>query len=112
MAPMSQNVGNVLFWLVILMLLPAILNAFQLNALLEPVIGMLNKLLAMVPNMFAALLIGGVGYIVARVLRGLVTNLLAAAGADSLNQRVGLDSSIRLSPWRAHWSLSSYSCPR
>jgi hypothetical protein len=97
MAPMSQNVGNVLFWLVILMLLPAILNAFQLNALLEPVIGMLNKLLAMVPNAFAALLIGGVGYIVARVLRGLVTNLLAAAGADSLNQRVGLDSSIRLS---------------
>ncbi|MGH8846775.1 MAG: mechanosensitive ion channel family protein, partial [Polaromonas sp.] len=66
MAPMSQNVGNVLFWLVILMLLPAILNAFQLNAVLEPVTGMLNKLLAMVPNAFAALLIGGVGYIVAR----------------------------------------------
>lgn len=97
MAPMSKNVGNVLFWLVILMLLPAILNAFQLNAMLAPVTGMLNKLLAMVPNAFAALLIGGVGYIVARVLRGLVTNLLAAAGADSLNQRIGLDGSIRLS---------------
>ncbi len=97
MAPMSQNVGNVLFWLVILMLLPAILNAFQLNALLEPVTGMLNKLLAMVPNAFAALLIGGVGYVVARVLRGLVTNLLAAAGADQLNQRIGLDDSVRLS---------------
>lgn len=97
MAPMSQNVGNVLFWLVILMLLPAILNAFQLNALLEPVTIMLNKLLAMVPNAFAAVLIGGVGYIVARVLRGLVSNLLAAAGADHLNQRIGLDGSIRLS---------------
>ncbi len=97
MAPMSQNVGNVLFWLVILMLLPAILNAFQLNALLEPVTGMLNKLLGVVPNAFAALLIGGVGYIVARVLRGLVTNLLAAAGADRINERIGLDDSIRLS---------------
>lgn len=97
MAPMSQNVGNVLFWLVILMFLPAILNAFQLNGLLEPVTAMLNKLLDMVPNGFAALLIGGVGYLVGRVLRGLITNLLAAAGADRLNERIGLDRSIRLS---------------
>lgn len=97
MAPMSRNVGNVLFWLVILMLLPAILNAFELNALLEPVTLMLNKLLGMVPSAFAALLIAGVGYVVGRVLSGLVSNLLAAAGADRMNQRIGLDGSVRLS---------------
>lgn len=97
MTPMSRNAGNVLFWLVILMFLPVILSAFQLNALLEPVTLMLNQLLGMVPSVFAALLIGGVGYIVGRVLRGLVSNLLAAAGVDSINQRIGLDNSIRLS---------------
>lgn len=97
LAPMSRNVGNVLFWLVILMLLPAILSAFELTALLEPVTVMLNKLLSMVPSAFAALLIAGVGYVVGRVLRGLVSNLLAAAGADSINHRIGLDSSVRLS---------------
>jgi hypothetical protein len=97
MAPMSHNVGNVLFWLVILMLLPAILKAFELNALLEPVTLMLNQVLGMVPSAFAALLIAGVGYVVGRVLSGLVSNLLAAAGVDRINQRIGLDGSIRLS---------------
>ena len=97
MTPMSQNAGNVLFWLVILMFLPAVLNAFRLNGLLQPVTAMVSKLLDMVPNGFAALLIAGVGYLVAKVLRGLVVNLLSAAGADRLNQRVGLDPSVRLS---------------
>jgi hypothetical protein len=97
MTPMSQNAGNVLFWLVILMFLPAVLNAFRLNGLLQPVTAMVSKLLDMVPNGFAALLIAGVGYLVAKVLRGLVVNLLSAAGADRLNQRVGLDASVRLS---------------
>lgn len=97
MSPMSQNAGNVLFWLVILMFLPAVLNAFRLNGLLQPVTAMVTKLLDMVPNGFAALLIAGVGYLVAKVLRGLVVNLLSAAGADKLNDRVGLDASVRLS---------------
>lgn len=97
MAPMSRNAGNVLFWIIILMFLPAILNAFRLNGLLQPVTHMVDKLLDMVPNGVGALLIGGVGYLVARVLRGLVTNLLAAAGTDRLNERVGLDNAVRLS---------------
>ncbi len=97
MAPMSRNAGNVLFWIVILIFLPAILNAFRLNGLLQPVTHMVDRLLDMVPNGVGALLIGGVGYLVARVLRGLVTNLLAAAGTDRLNERIGLDNAVRLS---------------
>jgi uncharacterized membrane protein len=51
----------------------------------------------LVPNVFAALLIAFVGFVVARVLRGLVGNLLAAAGTDALSQRVGLDDTVKLS---------------
>ena len=96
-APMSHNVGNVLFWVVILLFLPAVPSAFHINGLLEPVTHLLDRVLEMVPNAFGALLIGGVGYLVARVVRGLVMNLLAAAGTDALNQRVGLDNTVRLS---------------
>ncbi len=97
MAPMGQSVGNVLFWLVMLLFLPSILGAFRLEGTLGPVQNMLTGALDMVPNVFAATVIGFVGYVVARVLRGLVTNLLAAAGTDSLNERIGLDASVRLS---------------
>jgi|SRR5688572_19075508 hypothetical protein len=97
MEPMSRNVGNVLFWLVILMFIPAILSAYDLQGLLSPVQSMLNKVLDLMPNIFAALVIGFVGWLVAKVLRGLVTNLLAAAGADKAGHSAGLDHSVQLS---------------
>jgi len=97
MAPMSKTASNVLFWLVMLMFLPAILGAFRLTGILQPVSSMVAKLLDMVPNGIAAALIAGVGYLVAKVLRGLVVNLLAAAGTDRINARVGLDSEVKLS---------------
>ncbi|MCL4799422.1 MAG: mechanosensitive ion channel [Burkholderiales bacterium] len=97
MQPMSRNAGNVLFWLVILLFLPAILAAYELRGLLEPVQSMLNKLLDALPNVFAAVVIGFVGWLVATVLRGLVTNLLVAAGADKAAVNAGLHESVRLS---------------
>jgi hypothetical protein len=97
MAPMSKNVGNVLFWLVMLLFLPSILLAFRLDGTLGPVQNMLGTALDMLPNVFAAALIVFVGYVVARVLRGLVLNLLAAAGVDSASERIGLDTQVKLS---------------
>jgi len=97
MEPMSKNAGNVLFWLVLLLFLPAILAAFELHGLLEPVQAMLNKVLNTLPDIFAAGVIGFVGWLVAKVLRGLVTNLLVAAGADKAATAAGLHESVRLS---------------
>jgi len=87
----------VLFWLIILMFIPAILAVFNLNGLLTPVQGMTDKLLAFVPNIFAAAIIALVGWVLAKILRGLVTNLLVAAGADKLTQSVGSTTPVKLS---------------
>jgi Conserved TM helix len=97
MEPMSRTVANVLFWLVILLFVPSILAAFELRGLLEPVQSMLSKLLDMVPNVFGAAVIGFVGWLLAKVLRGLVTNLLAAAGADKMGSQIGLADAVKLS---------------
>ena len=95
--PMSKSVGNVLFWLTFLLFVPAILGAFDLEGLLEPVQGMIDEALAMIPNIVAAVAIGFVGWVVARVLRGLVSNLLAAVGIDRLGADVGLSSQVQIS---------------
>ena len=97
MRPVSESVGNVLYGLVLLLFLPAVLGALKLEGLLEPVREMVNTILAMLPNIFTALLLGVVGWYVAKLLRQMVTGLLEAAGADKLGRRVGLEGTMSLS---------------
>lgn len=97
MEPMSRHLADVTFWLVILLFLPAVLAAFQLHGLLEPVQAMIDQVLHKLPQVFGALVIGFVGWLVASVLRGLVGNLLRAAGADQLGSRLGLAETVLLS---------------
>lgn len=99
MQPMSNNVGNMLFWIIILMFLPALLSTFELNGLLSPVQGMVDQFLSMIPNIFAAGVIALVGWIVAKILRGLVTNILATSGIDNVSKAVDMDgkNAIKLS---------------
>jgi hypothetical protein len=99
MQPMSNNVGNMLFWIIILMFLPALLSTFGLNGLLAPVQGMVKEFLAIMPNIFAGGVIALVGWVVAKILRGLVTNILATSGIDNINKVAGVKdtSAIKLS---------------
>ncbi len=95
--PVSESLGGVLYWLVFLIFLPGILAALEMQGLLAPVQGMVDQVLAMLPRLFGAVVIGVVGYVVARIVRDLVANLLAAAGADRLGERAGLGGETRLS---------------
>ena len=65
--------------------------------MLDPVKVMVTKILDVLPNIFAAFVIGFVGWLLGKVLAGLVTNILAAAGADQGAHRLGLDPSLRIS---------------
>ncbi len=58
---------------------------------------MVTKILDMLPNVVAAFVIGFVGWLLGKVLAGLVTNILAAAGADQGAHRLGLDPTVRIS---------------
>lgn len=97
MSPLGDNVGNVLFWLVILLFLPAVLGVFQLDGMLDPVRDMVAEVLAMLPNILVAGLIAVAGWLVASILRGLVANLLSATGADRLGESAGLTDRLELS---------------
>lgn len=90
--PISDTLGEVVYWLVFLLFLPTILNALALQGLLIPVQGLLNQVFGYLDNLFAAGLILAVGWFVARIVQRIVTNLLAAVGADHLSERVGLAS--------------------
>ena len=90
--PLSKTLGSVVYWLVFLLFLPAILGALALEGLLDPVQGMVDEVLGFLPNIFGAALILIVGWFVARIVQRIVSNLLAAVGADRLSERIGLTS--------------------
>ncbi len=87
---LSETLGNVLYWFVFLFFLPLILGVLDLQGPLQPVQNLLNELLAALPRILKAILIGVVGWLIARVVRNIVTNLLAATGADQIGRQFGL----------------------
>jgi Conserved TM helix len=87
----SETLGNALYWFVFLFFLPLILDVLDLRGPLAPVQNLLNDILSALPNIFKAALIGIVGWFVARIVRELVTNLLAAAGTERLATKIGLN---------------------
>lgn len=87
---LTDTLATAVYWLVFLLFLPAILGALALQGLLEPVQQMVTQALGYLPNLFGAALILAVGWFIARVVQRIVTNLLAAVGADRLSDRVGL----------------------
>jgi hypothetical protein len=93
---LTDSAGNIVFWLVFLVFLPAILDAFQLKGLLGPVQNMVNKILAILPNIFGAVVLGFVGWLIAKILRDLVTNILDVSGINKLGIKAGLTGEMTL----------------
>jgi hypothetical protein len=89
---LAQTIADTVYWLIFLLFLPAVLNALALHGLMVPIQDMIDKVLRFLPNIFTATLVLLIGWFLARIVRGIVTNFLAAAGTDALSQRVGLAS--------------------
>lgn len=87
---LAETIGNALYWFIFLLFLPTILDSLGLQGTLQPVQQLLNNILGILPNILAAVLIGATGWLVAQVVRRIVTNLLAASGTDQLGARFGL----------------------
>jgi hypothetical protein len=89
---LSETLVNVVYWFIFLLFLPAILGALNLQGLLEPVQGMIDEMLAILPNILGAALILLVGWFIARIVRQVVTGLLTAARVDRFGEGVGLST--------------------
>ncbi|NJR64269.1 MAG: mechanosensitive ion channel [Leptolyngbyaceae cyanobacterium CRU_2_3] len=90
---LNDTLGNALYWFILLFFLPLILDVLELQGPLAPVQNLLDQILSALPKILTAVIIGAVGWLIARVVRGIVTNLLAAVGTDQLGRRVGLTPS-------------------
>jgi hypothetical protein len=91
--PLSKSISTLAYWLVWFFFLPAILDALDMEGILRPVEALVQDVLSFLPNLFSAIVILIVGYFVARIVRDIVTNLLASTGLDSFGSKFGFSSS-------------------
>lgn len=86
----SETFGNALYWFIFLFFLPLILDVLQLQGPLQPVQNLLDQILSALPRILTAILIGVIGWFIARLVRMIVTNFLEAVGTNQLGSRIGL----------------------
>ena len=87
---LSSNIGEIFYWLVLLLFLPIVLSILGLTGLLIPVQNMVNEAVAYLPNLFIAGVIIFVGYILAKIVRGIVEGLSNSLGLQTQAEKIGL----------------------
>ena len=89
-SPISHNIADIVYWLILLLFLPIVLSILGLQGLLVPVQSMLNEAISYLPNIFIAGVIVFVGYILAKIVRGIVEGLISSLNLQSQAEKVGL----------------------
>ncbi|WP_214731283.1 mechanosensitive ion channel [Exiguobacterium sp. s195] len=90
-----DTVANIVFYLVLLLALPAVLDALGLRGVSGPFEDLLNSFLGFIPKLVAAALIFAIGYVVAKIVRDILTKFLEAAGLDRLAERFHLSDYVK-----------------
>jgi hypothetical protein len=87
---LNETFGNALYWFILLFFLPLILGVLDLQGPLQPVQNLLDQILSALPRIVTAVLIGVIGWFIAKIVRTIVTNFLAAVGTDQVGRQIGL----------------------
>ncbi len=89
-SPISENISEIAYWLILLLFLPIVLSILGLNGLLYPVQNMVNEAVLYLPNIFIAGVIVFVGYVLAKIVRGIIEGLVSSLNLQSQAEKLGL----------------------
>lgn len=91
----EQFIANLCYYMVLLSVLLVTLNVLGVQGVLDPVRNMFTNLLGAIPNIVAAMLIGFVGYVVARIVSSATE--MVTKSLDSVSLRMGLSQEFCVS---------------
>lgn len=89
--PMSGTIADIVYWFILLMTLTMVLERLGLNGLFAPLTNMIDKTFSFIPNALMAAFVFFVGFLVAKVVRGIVTNLVAGFNVQALASKAGIN---------------------
>src|SRR5512141_1018123 len=82
--PAEHTIGLVVFWLIMLFVILIFLQTLNLGAIATPINALLTEVLAFLPNLLSAAILLIVAFVLATILRRVITRVLSASG---LSQR-------------------------
>ena len=88
--PMSSTIADMVYWFILLVVLTMVLGQLELDGLFAPLTNMVDKIFSFIPNILIAGVVFVVGYIIAKVVRGIVTNLVSTFNVQELASKAGL----------------------
>ena len=80
----TETAANIAFYLILLLFLPAVLSALNIDGLSEPFSNMLASVLNFIPKLIAAAVIFAIGWIAATVVKKILAKFLESIGTDRL----------------------------
>ncbi|MEM7699387.1 MAG: mechanosensitive ion channel [Verrucomicrobiota bacterium] len=91
--PVATTVGMIAFFGIILLMLPAALNTLEMPSVAEPINSIIAQIFDYIPFLFAGILLFAIGYMIAKIVSQILTNVLQTIGADSVPEKIGYKSS-------------------
>lgn len=85
-----ETLGKVAFYLILLVFIPGVLDALQIQGIAQPFSGLIATMLMFIPKLIAAALIFAIGWFIAKIIKNIVVNLLVAVGSEKLIERFNL----------------------
>ncbi|WP_025783137.1 mechanosensitive ion channel [Sporosarcina sp. D27] len=89
-----STAANVAFYLILLLFIPAVLNALGLTGVSGPFENLLTGFVAFIPKLVGAALIFIVGIMIAKIVRMIVTKLLESIGIDKVADKLKVSSTV------------------
>lgn len=80
----TETAANIAFYLILLLFLPAVLSALNIQGLSEPFAEMLASVLNFIPKLVGAAIIFAIGWLAATIVRKVLSKFLESIGTDRL----------------------------
>lgn len=94
--PMSSTIADIVYWFILLIVLTMVLGQLELDGLFAPLSIMVSQIFDAIPNILKAAIVLLIGYVIAKVVRGIVTNLVATFDVQELASKAGLNDQNKL----------------
>lgn len=92
----ANVLANIAYVIVLIPILVVALETLGIRSISEPIVNVLNSILAAIPNILVAVILLGVGMAIAKFVGDLVSNLLQGTGINKLTDNMNVKGAQKL----------------